>query len=105
MKQSPTPQQFSCFSAFYPYYLNEHKNRTCRWLHFIGTFLVIMLSLLTVYWSEPKILLLVPVVGYGFAWIGHFLFEKNRPATFKAPFYSLLANFRLFADMLMGKYH
>ncbi|MES2527391.1 MAG: DUF962 domain-containing protein [Bdellovibrionota bacterium] len=95
--------EFKSFADFYPYYLNEHRNLTCRKLHFVGTGAVISLLLLFFFTGNPSILILLPILGYGFAWIGHFIFEKNRPATFKHPFYSLLGDFRMFWDILSGK--
>ena len=95
--------QFKSFAEFYPYYLKEHSNITCRKLHFVGTCGVIALLVLLFFTGKPILLAFVPVVGYGFAWAGHFLFEKNRPATFKFPFYSLMGDFRMFWDILVGK--
>jgi hypothetical protein len=76
---------------------------TCRKLHFIGTCGVIALLLLFFFTGHLILLAALPVFGYGFAWVGHFGFEKNRPATFKYPFYSLLGDFRMFWDILTGK--
>lgn len=95
--------EYKTFSDFYPFYLREHANMTCRKLHFIGTCGVIALLLLFFFTGNLMILAALPVIGYGFAWAGHFLFEKNRPATFKHPFYSLLGDFRMFWDILTGK--
>lgn len=95
--------EFKNFSDFYPYYLREHANLTCRKLHFIGTGGVIALFLLFFFTGNLMILAVLPFVGYGFAWVGHFGFEKNRPATFKHPFYSLLGDFRMFWDILTGR--
>jgi hypothetical protein len=53
--------------------------------------------------GELKLLFSLPVIGYGFAWIGHFIFEKNRPATFKYPLYSLMGDFKMFWDVVTGK--
>lgn len=95
--------EFKSFSDFYPYYLREHSNITCRKLHFVGTAGVIALLLLFFFTGNLMVLAALPFVGYGFAWVGHFGFEKNRPATFKHPFYSLLGDFRMFWDILTGK--
>lgn len=95
--------EFKSFGDFYPYYLREHSNLMCRKLHFVGTCGVVALLLLFFFTGNFMTLALLPVVGYGFAWIGHFLFEKNRPATFKHPFYSLLGDFRMFWDILTGR--
>lgn len=95
--------QFRSFAEFYPFYLGEHSNPTCRRLHFVGTSLVIALLAYTIASGKWLLLLLIPVVGYGFAWIGHFVFEKNRPATFDHPWYSLIGDFAMFRDVLLGK--
>ena len=95
--------QFRSFAEFYPYYLQEHSNPTCRRLHFVGTSLVIALLAYTIGSGKWLLLLAVPVFGYGFAWVGHFFFEKNRPATFTYPLYSLAGDFVMFRDILLGK--
>ncbi len=94
---------FKSFSEFYPFYLSEHANPTCRRLHVIGTTLVIAVVISAVATQNWWLLLLQPVIGYGFAWVGHFFFEKNRPATFKNPFYSLWGDFVMWKDVLTGK--
>jgi hypothetical protein len=94
---------FTSFKDFYPYYLSEHSDRTCRRLHFIGTALLIALAVFATLTASWALLWLMPVVGYGFAWTGHFFFEHNRPATFKYPFYSLAGDFVMFRDMLTGR--
>lgn len=92
---------FQSFAEFYPFYLQEHGNPTSRRLHFVGTSLVLALIVavvagaLSAWW-----LLALPVVGYGFAWVGHFFFEKNRPATFQYPLYSLTGDFVMYKDIL-----
>ena len=94
---------YKTFADFYPFYLSEHRNAVCRRLHFVGTALLLMTvgaALFTGHWS---LLLLVPVLGYGFAWVGHFFFERNRPATFNHPIYSLIGDFVMFRDMLTGR--
>ncbi|MDZ3993281.1 DUF962 domain-containing protein [Pseudomonas sp. Teo4] len=95
--------QFRSFAEFYPYYLGEHSNPTCRRLHFVGTSLVIALLAYTIGSGKWLLLLAVPVAGYGFAWVGHFFFERNRPATFSHPFYSLIGDFVMFRDILLGR--
>ena len=94
---------FNSFTEFYPYYLSEHQNLTCRRLHFIGSWLVLFVLGYSLYTQQYMLLLLMPVVGYGFAWVGHFFFEKNRPATFKHPLYSLMGDWVMFKDILVGK--
>jgi hypothetical protein len=95
--------EFKSFREFYPFYLREHSNLTCRKLHFVGTCGVISLMLLFFFTGNLLVLALLPFFGFGFSWLGHFLFEKNTPATFKYPFYSLIGDFRMFWDILTGK--
>lgn len=97
------PESFNSFREFYPYYLSEHRNRTCRRLHFIGSLLVLVTIAVSLVLAQPMWLLLLPVIGYGFAWVGHFFFEHNTPATFSHPFYSLLGDWVMFRDMLIGR--
>lgn len=95
--------RYASFEAFYPYYIHEHANRTCRRIHVVGTGLVIAAFAAFVATRNAWWLLAMPVVGYGFAWVGHFFFEKNRPATFKYPLWSLMGDFRLFFETVGGK--
>lgn len=96
-------KRFQSFREFYPYYLSEHRNRTCRRLHFIGTTLVLCCITAAIGSWNAWWLLGMPFAGYGFAWLGHFLFEHNRPATFKYPAYSLLGDWVMYRDILYGK--
>jgi hypothetical protein len=96
-------KQFQSLKEFYPFYLTEHSHPTSRILHFIGTAIVLLLIPASLLFHNFKLLLLIPFVGYGFAWVGHFFFEKNKPATFKYPGYSLASDFLLFFDLLSGK--
>ncbi|QQJ98398.1 DUF962 domain-containing protein [Burkholderia ambifaria] len=96
-------EQFASFADFYPYYLNEHQNLTSRRLHFIGSLGVIgcvAMAIATGYWLW---LPAAVMCGYGFAWVGHFFFEKNRPATFRHPIYSLMGDWVMFKDICTGK--
>lgn len=94
---------YQTFQDFYPFYLKEHSNKTCKIFHFIGTSLVFFLLAYGLISSAYKVLWFVPIAGYGFAWIGHYVFEKNRPATFKHPFYSLRGDFTMFWHLLTGR--
>ena len=100
--ERPT-EGFNSFQEFYPYYLSEHSNSLCRWLHFVGTTGVVILLIMTVYSGNPAWLLLTPVVGYGFAWVGHFFFEHNKPATFQYPFYSFIGDWVMLWQILRGQ--
>ena len=102
MEPSAPKPPFASFEEFYPFYLGEHANALNRRLHFIGTTLVILLAAAS-FVAGPKLLWLLPVAGYGFAWVGHFIIEKNRPATFKHPLWSLMGDFRMYADILRGR--
>jgi hypothetical protein len=96
-------QGFRSFGEFYPFYLQEHANRTSRALHFIGSTLVLLLVAWSAWSGEWRWLLLAPLCGYGFAWFGHFFFEKNRPATFTHPLYSFAGDWVMWKDLVSGK--
>jgi len=96
-------ERIQSFEAFYPFYLKQHSNKICRLLHIIGTTIVIALVITSIYHVNPQLLIFVPLSGYGFAWVGHFFFEKNKPATFKYPFWSLKSDFKMYFDILSGK--
>ena len=91
------------FRRFYVFYRGEHRNRMCRRLHFVGTSLVIGCVLAAVVTRDAWWLVGAPLCGYGFAWIGHFFFEKNRPATFTHPLYSFWGDWVMYRDMLTGR--
>jgi len=91
------------FAEFWPFYLREHSNKMCKVMHFIGTLFVIAILANTLFTFSFYQLWFLPVFGYGFAWVGHFGFEKNRPATFKAPLYSLRGDFTMFWHLLSGR--
>src|SRR6478735_9097486 len=95
--------KFERFSDFYLFYLSEHQNKTCRTFHAIGTTLVILLLGYILMTAQWRLLILLPVFGYGFSWIGHFKFERNKPAAFKYPFYSLASDFVMYAHMITGQ--
>ena len=96
-------RRFASFAAFYPFYLREHATPACRRLHFAGSCLVLLLVAIAAGTGEPSWLVAAPVAGYGCAWVGHFAFEHNRPATFRHPLYSLLGDWVMFRDMLAGR--
>lgn len=100
---SDTRADFNSFAEFYPYYLQEHSNPICRRLHYIGSLLVLALLAYVLGSQKWGWLLALPLVGYGFAWIGHFVFEKNRPATFRYPLYSLMGDWVMLKDAFAGR--
>ena len=102
MAATDTPT-FNSFREFYPFYLREHLNLTCRRLHFVGSSLVLGVLLAAVLAADARWLLVAPLAGYGFAWVGHFFFEHNRPATFKHPLYSFIGDWAMYRDILNGK--
>lgn len=96
-------ERIKSYDEFYKFYLKQHSNKTCRLLHVIGTTFVFALAITAIYHNSPKLWILVPIAGYGFAWVGHFFFEKNKPATFKYPIWSLKSDFKMYFDILSGK--
>lgn len=96
-------ERFQTFDEFWPYYLGEHADPLCRALHYTGTGMVIGATAVGLLTANPFILAAVPVLGYGPAWIGHFFIEKNRPATFTYPLWSLLADFKMFYLAVTGR--
>jgi hypothetical protein len=96
-------RRFASFAEFYPFYLSEHANRGCRRLHFAGTLVVLACAGLGLLTGNGWWFLVALIAGYGFAWTGHFFFEHNRPATFRYPLYSLMGDWAMFRDILVGK--
>lgn len=95
--------RYTDFAQFYPFYLSQHANRTCRRTHFIGSSLALLslaeLIATGTWWWLPVAL----VCGYGGAWIGHFVYEKNKPASFAQPLFSFRADWIMYWQMLSGK--
>ncbi|MBL0028933.1 MAG: DUF962 domain-containing protein [Rhodanobacteraceae bacterium] len=99
-----TTQRYASFAEFYPFYLGEHAHPVCRRLHVVGSTLVLAIIVAVIARIvSPWALLALPVVGYGFAWVGHFFFEKNKPATFKYPLYSFAGDWVMYRDILIGR--
>ncbi|ONM44275.1 hypothetical protein BXT89_08495 [Halopseudomonas pachastrellae] len=103
MTRTTESPSFSTFAEFYPYYLSEHQDDACRRLHYAGTSLVILLLLYVLFSQNWLWLLAVPLAGYGFAWVGHFFFEHNKPATFRYPLYSLMGDWVMLRDAMTGR--
>jgi hypothetical protein len=101
--QGDPVKQFRSFAEFYPFYLGEHRNRTCRRLHFVGSSLALACLAAAIYSGRPSLLLLGLICGYGFAWLGHFGFEKNKPASFKRPLYSFIGDWVMYRDIWIGR--
>ena len=97
-------EQPQSFEEFWPYYVSQHRDKTCRRLHFVGT--TIAMGCVAAAPFYPPALLAAPVAGYGFAWIGHFAFEKNKPASWlggKELVWSLRGDLRMWKKMLVGE--
>jgi hypothetical protein len=94
--------RIASFEEFWPFYVREHSNKTSRVLHFIGTTSAMACAAGALLLGKRSLLLLAPVVGYGPAWVGHFFFEKNRPASFKYPVWSLRADLKMWSMTIRG---
>jgi hypothetical protein len=100
---SPDARSFTSFAEFYPFYLGEHGNRTCRRLHFLGSTLALLCLARLAMTGNPAWFIWGLLCGYGCAWIGHFVFEKNKPASFKRPLYSFMGDWVMYKDIWTGK--
>ena len=97
-------KRIESFEEFWPFYAGEHRSPFNRLLHYIGTSsAVILLAFTVIQFSSWWPLFVVPVVGYGFAWIGHFVVERNKPASFKYPLWSFFGDFKMLSYGLTGR--
>ncbi len=92
--------QFNSFAEFYPFYLSQHQNKTCRRLHFVCSTLGLVGLGATIITGKKRYIAAGIVAGYGCAWVGHFFFEHNKPATFKYPLYSFMGDWLMYAQTL-----
>ncbi len=97
------PAQLHSFAEFYPFYLSEHNNRTCRRLHFVGSSLGLVCLGTALATGNAWWVLVGLLCGYAFAWVGHFGFEKNKPASFKRPLYSFMGDWVMYKDIWTGR--
>ncbi len=100
---STDPSSLQSFAEFYPFYLSEHSNVTCRRLHFVGSSLSLACFAMVFATGQWGFIFLGLLCGYGCAWIGHFGFEKNKPASFKRPLYSFMGDWVMYKDIWLGK--
>jgi len=103
VKESVKNERFTSFSEFYPYYLSEHRNPTCRNLHYLGSALALGILLYALTSGHFSVIPLALVSGYAFAWVGHFFYEHNKPATFRYPLWSFMADWVMLKDFLLGR--
>jgi hypothetical protein len=96
-------ERYRSFKQFWPFYLREHAKRRTRAMHYAGTSLVVLIAAAAAVTSNWWLLVAMPIAGYGFAWASHMAIERNRPATFTYPLWSLAADFRMWWFWLTGR--
>jgi hypothetical protein len=96
-------QDFESFSQFWPHYVRQHQSAGCRALHFVGSTLAFGCIVAAIALGNAMWLLAAPAFGYGISWIGHFVVERNRPAAFRHPVWSFLADLKMWGLMLTGR--
>ncbi|MGO9948698.1 MAG: Mpo1-like protein [Steroidobacteraceae bacterium] len=96
-------QRYRSFGDFYPFYLSEHSNKVSRRPHFTGTSIAVALLITAAITQRWWLIAVALVQGYAFAWVGHYFFERNKPATFRYPAFSLMGDWRLWWEILTGK--
>jgi len=97
-------ERYKSFEDFYPYYISEHDHKYTKLMHFIGTSISIYFLIKFILSFNFLFILYALLSGYGFAWVGHFFIEKNKHATFKYPFYSLIGDYKMYFEILQGKH-
>tara|TARA_Y100001970_G_C13914600_1_gene690284 strand:- start:342 stop:650 length:309 start_codon:yes stop_codon:yes gene_type:complete len=95
--------KFTSFKEFYPYYLSEHKLKINKILHVLGSIYGLIFLIFVIFSEQYKLIPIAFLIGYFFAWIGHFIFEKNKPATFKHPLYSFMGDWVMLKDIITRK--
>ena len=99
---SDPKREFRSYEEFWDFYVSQHSNKTNRRLHFVGTTLAMACVAGGALLRRPSLFLVAPVVGYGFAWFGHFVFEKNKPASFDHPVWSFKSDFVMWSKIARG---
>jgi len=95
--------RFQSFAEFYPFYLREHSHPVCRGLHYAGSSLGVVIAVIAIVSAQYLLIIAALVVGYACAWVGHFFFEHNRPATFKYPVWSFMGDWVMLTHFLTGR--
>ena len=98
-----TNKRITNYKEFYRFYLTEHKKPLTRIFHFVGILLVFVVIFYVLKSGKERFLWYCPIFGYGLAWFSHAVIEKNKPATFRYPLWSIISYFRLFFELLTGK--
>lgn len=97
-------KEFKSLDEFYIFYLDQHKKKTTRLLHTIGTLGGTLIFISGIILRNPYLLFIAFLFGYGLAWIGHFCFEKNMPATLKWPLYSFICDWKMLIDVILRRF-
>lgn len=97
------PPDLKTFHDFWPYYLSEHADPNTRLMHVLGTALAMAFVVLLTWSGDLRFLAAAVIAGYGMAWLSHLLIERNRPATFRYPIWSLMGDFRMFSLACTGR--
>jgi hypothetical protein len=96
-------KKYNSLKEFYPFYLSEHQNTMNRALHFTGISLLCLCFITSMLFHNVYFFIAIPFVAFGFSWIGHQFFERNKPSTLKYPFFNIACDFLLFGDIIMGR--
>lgn len=96
-------KEFNTLDEFYHFYLSQHKNKTTQYLHVFGTLGGLIIFVFALYLKNPLVLIFAIFFGYTLAWIGHFFYEKNIPATMKYPLYSFFCDWKMLKDVILRK--
>ncbi|MBV2167053.1 MAG: DUF962 domain-containing protein [Kaistella sp.] len=96
-------ERIKTFKKFYSYYLSQHRKKWTRIFHFAGTLLVIAVIIYVLQSGKERFLWYLPIFGWGFSAFSHYVFEKNKPTSFKYPVFTLISDFRMFFELLTGK--
>ena len=100
---NPALREFATYGEFFPYYVGQHSKPATRWFHFAGTHLGVATGVAGIITRRPRLLAAAPVLVYGLAWFSHFTVERNMPATFGHPLWSVRGDFQMIAMMWQGR--